>query len=404
MSRMALLFLLLLFPLAFPAYTGQMVAFVEKEWTIESNGTIRDVALNGSFLLETPYQRVLQVNVSEGEIIHSGDELRIIYRASILNLTKKVTATATVETQYLPSIMQNPPLPAGPLPTSLNANYTEEMLNFSRVYASESEGQLDAAVLLASWVYRNIHYNPEYWGSASPAPEVYSSREAVCVGYTHLLIALARSLGIESRYISGYIFSDGWQEHAWAEFRIGDTWVPADPTFNEFGYLDARHVAKGHSADQSGTADRLVAKGDHFSLSSTIHIRMSESRPFPLIASAYAAYDGVEFDVIISNPGDSYITPTYKVSFPEYVHSTESGILMVPPRGRHVLQYSLDTSSFGSDAVYTVPYILSMQGTEISDSITVSRNGAPPPRESAACPVAAILVFTFFLTIARLRR
>lgn len=402
MSRAALLFLLLL-PAAFPAYTGHMVAVVEKEWTIEANGTLRDVILNNTFLLDNPYQRVLQANVSEGEIVRSGDQVLVLYRAETLTPPKKITATATVEVQYVPSILSNPPLSGVPLPTSHNANYTEEMLNFSRAYTSECSGQLDAAVFLTSWIHSNIAYSPARWGEASPAPEVFSSREAVCVGYSHLLIALARSIGIESRYVSGYVFSDGWQEHAWTELRIGDSWVPADPTFNEFGYLDAQHIAKSHSQDQGGTADRMTAKGSQFSFSSTVHIRMTESAPFPPIASAYAAFDGVEFDVIITNPGDTYITPTYSVSFPEYVHRPETGLAVIPPGGRIALPYWLDTSSFSGDGVYTIPYTVSMQGMEISDTVTLSKGGVQPQDTSAACPVAAILMLTFLLSVAKIR-
>lgn len=413
MKSLALI-LLLLVSASFSSYAGRMVAKVEKEWNILSNGTLRDVVLNASFLVESPYQSVIRINVSDGEIARYGDEIRILYRAESLRPPKKITATAVVETRYQPVMESNPPLPGSSLPGSEYTRYTPEMEEFARSHTSESEGQLDAMALLTEWVHKNVHYDTSLWGSSAPAPDVYESRKAVCVGYTHLLIALANSLGIESRYVSGYVFAGsatgqpagfmGWQEHAWAEFRIGDRWIPVDPTFQEFGFLDARRIASRYSQDQSGAVDKLIAKGSQFSFDSSTQIQISESAPFPPLTAAYAAFDGTEFSAIISNPGNNYATPTYTIAFPPHIHREESGILFLRPGERKALSYRLDTSSLGN-AVYSVPYMISMQGTEISDSITVSRSRPPVSRPDAyaACMPTAILISTMAFVLIRAR-
>jgi hypothetical protein len=406
-ARFAILLLAaLLLNLSFSAYSGRMVAVIEKEWTIESNGTLGNVLLNSSFLTESQYQRITSMNSSEGELVRYGDEVRLIYRTDSLNTPKRITATATIEVSYLPTLSSNPPLSGTSYPSTPFTNYTQEMAQFATAQTSSSSGQLHAAAILTDWVSKNVEYNVAFWGREAPAQDVYSGREAVCVGYTHLLLALARSIGLDARYVSGYVFSDDWQEHAWAEFNIGGQWVPADPTFREFAFLDARHVAARYSDDQSGAVDRMSARGGGFSFSSVTHIRITESAPFPEQASAYAAFDGTEFTVVVTNQKASYLTPTLTVTFPPYIHREERGILFLAPSERKALSYSLDTSSLGGGGYYTVPYIISMQGAEITDSITVSRFQQPAPANgasSSACPVALALLASLFITIARYR-
>ncbi|MFA5412122.1 MAG: transglutaminase-like domain-containing protein [Candidatus Micrarchaeia archaeon] len=397
------LLLLLLLNLSFSAYSGRMVATVEKEWLIESNGTLRNVLLNSSFLSESPHQRITSMNTSDGELVRYGDEVRLIYRADSTNPPKRITATATIEVSYMPALSSNPPLTNLSYQSTEFTNYTGEMAQFSGAQTSSSSGQLHAAAILTDWVSKNVRYDMAFWGRDAPAQDVWSGRGAVCVGYTHLLLALARSIGLEARYVSGYVFSDDWQEHAWAEFNIGGQWVAADPTFREFAFLDARHIASRYSDDQSGAVDRMSARGGDFSFNSITHVRITESAPFPEQATAYAAFDGTEFTVAISNTRGTYFTPTLTATFPPYIHREERGILFLAPMERKTLSYSLDTSSLGGGGYYSVPYIISIQGTEISDTIQLSRSGEQPSSQpqSAACPVTLALVLSLFLTIAR---
>lgn len=393
------LFLLLFASAAQAAYAGHMVAEVEKEWNIISNGTLREATLDSSFLLVSPYQTILEMNTSDGELVRDGDSIRLLYTSPSVQTPKKITATATIEVRYFPTMDSNPPLPNRTLSPSGYTNYTPEMADFARSYTQESEGQLDAMASLTEWVHKNVVYNTNFWGSTSPAAEVYLGREAVCVGYTHLLISLANAIGIENRYVSGYVFSDGWQQHAWAELKIGDQWIPADATFEEFGYLDARRIASSHSPDQSGAVDRLSAKGGPFSFDTVVRIHISESTPFPPVANAYAAYDGTEFSVVISNPSARYATPTCIVTFPPYIHAEDSGILFLRPGGRKILSYYLNTDALGGSSLYHIPYMITMQGAEVSDTITYSRNtGTGSAPDQSSCPIALVLLSTLLFT------
>ncbi len=82
-------------------------------------------------------------------------------------------------------------------------------------------------------------YQKGITNAASPITEILEHRRGVCQDFTHLMIGLARSLGIPARYVSGYIHPDrqrlrGYtQTHAWVEiFFPSIGWIGVDPTNN----------------------------------------------------------------------------------------------------------------------------------------------------------------------------
>ena len=75
--------------------------------------------------------------------------------------------------------------------------------------------------------------------AASPITELLEKGEGVCQDFTHLMIGLARALGIPARYVSGLVHPDkerfrGFtQTHAWCELYFPSAgWVGFDPTNN----------------------------------------------------------------------------------------------------------------------------------------------------------------------------
>ena len=75
--------------------------------------------------------------------------------------------------------------------------------------------------------------------AASPITDVLDSGAGVCQDFTHLMIGMARALGIPARYVSGLIhpeaerFRGFTQTHAWCELLFPSAgWVGFDPTNN----------------------------------------------------------------------------------------------------------------------------------------------------------------------------
>jgi transglutaminase-like putative cysteine protease len=95
------------------------------------------------------------------------------------------------------------------------------------------------AVLAASeWVHDKLTYQRGTTGVHSSAVDAWQAREGVCQDYAHLTLALLRSIGIPSRYVSGYLHTKPnakvgetvrGESHAWIEAWTGGWWG-FDPT------------------------------------------------------------------------------------------------------------------------------------------------------------------------------
>lgn len=107
--------------------------------------------------------------------------------------------------------------------------------------ASERNGRdpLQFLLELNERLYNAFQYEKQTTSVDSPIEHALSSRKGVCQDFAHIMIALARSLRIPCRYVSGYLYHDmshpdrsaDGATHAWVEAllpRLG--WVGFDPT------------------------------------------------------------------------------------------------------------------------------------------------------------------------------
>jgi transglutaminase-like putative cysteine protease len=93
--------------------------------------------------------------------------------------------------------------------------------------------------LLTKWVADSVERTTQ--PGDPDAADVLRSRKANASGHAQLFTALARSLDIPTRLVSGAVRIDGrWYFHTWAEVFLRD-WVAVDPTFGQFP-ADASHL------------------------------------------------------------------------------------------------------------------------------------------------------------------
>lgn len=98
----------------------------------------------------------------------------------------------------------------------------------------------DKATAIFNWVNNNTSY-AFYWDSKKGALGTLSSGSANCCDHSHLVVALARAVGIPARYQHGNCkFSDGWFGHVWAQLYVDGTWYNADAISikNTFGVIN----------------------------------------------------------------------------------------------------------------------------------------------------------------------
>jgi transglutaminase-like putative cysteine protease len=93
------------------------------------------------------------------------------------------------------------------------------------------EQALDELTLAIS---REFTYDRAVTNVYSAVDEVLALRAGVCQDFAHLFIAVARTMGVPARYVSGYIHATGaatTASHAWGEAWVpGRGWVGYDAT------------------------------------------------------------------------------------------------------------------------------------------------------------------------------
>ena len=120
---------------------------------------------------------------------------------------------------------------------------------------------LSSLLELGRALHAAFRYEPGSTAVDSPIEHILETGRGVCQDYTHVMIATARSWGIPSRYVSGYLHREGapgeqtpeGASHAWAEFLLPDLgWFGIDPTNDTIA--DHRHVRIAVGRDYADAA------------------------------------------------------------------------------------------------------------------------------------------------------
>jgi transglutaminase-like putative cysteine protease len=138
-------------------------------------------------------------------------------------------------------------------------HYTPESRRIARVGQKvvKEHDPFEAVVAAANWVHGELDYVPGTTGVHSSGLDALREGKGVCQDFAHLTLILLRSMGIPSRYVSGYLHPkrkahvgdtiDG-QSHAWIQAWTGGWWN-YDPT-NDIEITE-QYVSVGVGRDYS---------------------------------------------------------------------------------------------------------------------------------------------------------
>jgi transglutaminase-like putative cysteine protease len=137
---------------------------------------------------------------------------------------------------------------------------SQEIGDYARDLFLPENAFVEAVTALNSRIYKDFQYDPSFSTVATPLADVMKNRRGVCQDFAHLAIAVLRSLGYASRYVSGYLetlpppgqvkLQGADASHAWfSVFVPGDDWLDFDPT-NDIIPAD-QHVTTGWGRDYS---------------------------------------------------------------------------------------------------------------------------------------------------------
>ncbi len=316
-----------------------------------------------------------------------------------------ITARVTV-TEKAPPLRATIPFPAEfpeelsmfTQPTTTIDSANEAIRAKARELAQGEDDLIVVLFRLVSWVEQNIQYDLSTLTAdvSQPASWVLRNRVGVCDEMTSLFIAMARSLGIPARFVSGIsytthpAFEQHWLPHGWAEVYVpGAGWVPFDPTFQEFGTVDATHIALATSLDPTEPASRFEWLGpvqltpDELTFTVTPRKIGKPQQPQTRLRSA-AARDMVRFgsyNVItttVENLNERYVATTLRASSPPEValERDKAHVLLKPLEKVQVPWIAHVDSRLQPGYLYTMPIIVTDERNHSSQtSFTASEQG-----------------------------
>ena len=176
-----------------------------KHWTITVNG------------------QLYQYDDAHGNVVHS---LVVDRNASEI----KIVATGEVETGLQHLELQQ----LLPLTIYLRDTKLTQPGNGIRAF-TESFGTINSLSDLQRLSEMIVHHVPYVKGATevyTTASQAWDAGSGVCQDHAHIFIACCRILGIPTRYVSGYLFTDDsdlLESHAWVDAWLEDTgWVSID--------------------------------------------------------------------------------------------------------------------------------------------------------------------------------
>lgn len=124
---------------------------------------------------------------------------------------------------------------------------------------------IDKLAELAIWVNNYVKYDKTLENETKPASWVFENRRGTCDEFSSLFISLTRVWKIPYRYSVGIAYSNGFQNHAWVELLINNSWIPFDPTWGQANYLDATHI-KIASLPDANFSEKIEVEGKNIGI------------------------------------------------------------------------------------------------------------------------------------------
>ncbi|MDN5725075.1 MAG: transglutaminase family protein [Propionibacteriales bacterium] len=137
----------------------------------------------------------------------------------------------------------------------------DELAELART-ASTGSSVRGTVLAISRQIRERVKYETGSTRVQSTATDAWEGRNGVCQDFSHLVIGALRSVGIPTRYVSGYLHPHGSQaqvgqavmaeSHSWVEFWSGTDWVGFDPTS---GHRPGEHYVRvGHGRDYDDIA------------------------------------------------------------------------------------------------------------------------------------------------------
>lgn len=142
-------------------------------------------------------------------------------------------------------------------PTELTA--ADEALGQLAVELGASGNALSKTEAVMHRVHSALQYVPGSTTVQTTAAQAFAAGRGVCQDYSHVMLAVLRSMGIPCRYVVGMMMGEG-ESHAWVEVLHQGAWYAFDPT--NCRRVEDEHIKLSHGRDYQDCAiNRGVFRG-----------------------------------------------------------------------------------------------------------------------------------------------
>jgi hypothetical protein len=193
-----------------------------------------------------------------------------------------------------------------------------------------------------------------------------------------------KALGLETRYVSGYVYSRDWQPHAWVEVLLDNgEWLPVDSTFGEIETLDNSHLSMFYSNDQGGVMDKIVS--DHrvsFDYSERVSPVTMEKTADPPATVTHSFNASTEtFTVGIDNLRNQDVFVSYSFLIPPEAGKGERTLLLLRPNEKRTFTYGLNPGYIQEGYTYNIPVVISLNDIEAKEDLRIEKKASGPTPE-----------------------
>lgn len=354
-----------------------------------SNYQIDYIRVNMFFVPKDNYMQNLnsisvypQADISDGSIFYEWEspgleDLEFGYSADVTVMNKVVRIKSKVPypiTADLGSVQDYT------LPSEIIDSDDEDIIALASELAAGEDDLFVITSKLASWTKHNIEYNLSTLTASvsESASWTLENRYGVCDELTSLFIAMCRSLGIPSRFIAGVsytnseLFSRNWGAHGWAEVYFpGYGWIPFDPTYGQYGFIDPSHVLLRASNDPAEVTTkyewksrnieirptgRLEVNADAYETGKKVAPSLSLEADVYKQSVGYGSYQLVELE--IRNLKDYYVASDIYLSVPAEIEVIDDPLetqVLEPLESRKLFWILKVPENLRSDLIYTFP-------------------------------------------------